>query len=127
MVDVFSAEIRQFVVDHISSVAQLEVLLLLHSAPTRTWTASEVNTMLYTSVPLCAEHLADLQKRGLLAAVGPEARFQYQPRTPDLSATVEALARAYAERRVALITLIYSKPVDSARSFADAFRLRKDK
>jgi hypothetical protein len=127
MADDFPAEIRQFVVDHISSVAQLEVLLLLHSSPTRNWAPCEVHAVLCTSVLMCAEHLADLQNRGLLVVVGPGPRFQYQPRTVELSAIVDALARIYAERRVALITLIYSKPVDSARSFADAFRLRKDK
>jgi hypothetical protein len=47
--------------------------------------------------------------------------------TPALDAAVAQLAKDYAERRVSVITLIFSKPVDKLRTFADAFRLRKDK
>jgi len=34
---------------------------------------------------------------------------------------------SYADRRVTVIGLIFSKPVDKIRSFADAFRIRKDR
>jgi hypothetical protein len=44
-----------------------------------------------------------------------------------LSTDVNDLARAYAERRVNVIALIFSKPATSLRHFADAFRLRKDR
>ena len=37
-----------------------------------------------------------------------------------------ALDRAYAERRVTVINLIFSKPIDKLRSFADAFRIKKE-
>ena len=46
---------------------------------------------------------------------------------PELDQAVVRLAKDYAERRVTVITLIFSKPVDKLRTFADAFRLRKDK
>jgi hypothetical protein len=53
--------------------------------------------------------------------------FHYAPASGSpLDAAVAQLARDYAERRVTIITLIFSKPVDKLRSFADAFRLRKD-
>ena len=44
----------------------------------------------------------------------------------DLHRAVAGLAREYAARRVTVIGLIFSKPVDKIRSFADAFRLRRD-
>jgi hypothetical protein len=44
-----------------------------------------------------------------------------------LDGTVGLLATAYARRHVAVISLIHSKPLEKAKSFADAFRLRKEK
>jgi hypothetical protein len=41
------------------------------------------------------------------------------------AAAVGDLAATYAERRVAVITLIASRPMDNVRAFSDAFRLRK--
>jgi hypothetical protein len=38
---------------------------------------------------------------------------------------VARLAGTYRERRVAVITLIVSKPLESVRAFSDAFRIRK--
>jgi hypothetical protein len=61
------------------------------------------------------------------AAEGTPAQFRYAPRTPDLAGAVEELAQAYADRRVSVIGLIFAKPTDKLRSFADAFRIRKDR
>jgi len=66
--------------------------------------------------------------RGLATPAGdaPDA-VRYAPAPPALDATVVQLARDYAERRVTVITMIFSKPVDKLRTFADAFRFRKDR
>jgi hypothetical protein len=58
---------------------------------------------------------------------GPPAQFRYEPRTDELSQTINELAMAYHNRRVTVIGLIFSKPLDKIRSFADAFRFRKDR
>ncbi len=39
---------------------------------------------------------------------------------------MRGLAEGYAERRVTVINLLFSKPVERIRTFADAVRLRKD-
>jgi hypothetical protein len=39
---------------------------------------------------------------------------------------VAALAAAYRESRVAVIQLVFARPSDPLRSFADAFRMRRD-
>ena len=128
MADEFPEELRQFLAEHISSVAQLEVLLLLRSDREREWTAAEVSTALYTTAEMVAEQLAELHRRGLLSAHdGPEPRYRYWPSTPERDARVTQLEAMYRERRVAVITAIYSQPIDKVRTFADAFRLRKDK
>lgn len=132
MKDSIPADVRQFVLDHIGSVEMLSVLLLLYKHPGRAWSAQEVGTELRTN-----EWSADLQLQALSARQLVRASTDTPPRyQPDgkHAAAVAAVARIYEERRVAVITLIYSRPddiveepVDPVQAFADAFKLRKDK
>jgi hypothetical protein len=39
---------------------------------------------------------------------------------------VDEVAAAYPRFRVSIINLIFSKPIDKIRTFADAFRLTKE-
>jgi hypothetical protein len=127
MTDEIPADVSQFITDHLNSVAELEVLLLIRSDPGRGWTAADISKVLCTPVEMVIEQMAGLQSRGLILVVpGPEPQYQYQPRTPELDQVVASLSEIYKARRVTVITLIYSKPVDRVRTFADAFRLRKD-
>jgi hypothetical protein len=127
MADDFPADIQQFVAQNIESLAQLEILMLLRQQPQREWDPAEVARLLYTAVEMCASQLADLARRGfLLCTPAPNPRYRYQPASEELSQSVDRLAALYAERRVAVITLIYSKPVNKVQTFADAFRLRKE-
>jgi len=129
------ADVRALIAQRIDSVAQLEVLLLLHADPARAWPADEVARELRIEPAGAQTQLDDLVRRGLVRATAtpPAAappggaapqRFAYGPASGHLSSTVDALARAYADRRVAVISLIYSKPPDPVRTFADAFRFR---
>jgi hypothetical protein len=122
-------DVRRFIAGNISSVAQLEVLLLLRAEREREWTADEVSRALYAAEGGMAGQLHDLVSKGLAYLTqAPDARFRYRPNADDpLDDVVARLANLYKERRVAVISLIYSEPVDKARSFADAFRLRKDR
>jgi hypothetical protein len=58
---------------------------------------------------------------------GPEPQYQFAPVDPAIAPAVAALAGLYATHRVSIISMIFSKPADRLRSFADAFRFRKDK
>jgi hypothetical protein len=118
--------VRRFIVDHVDSVEQLEILLLLHQHPGRTWDAEAVARELRISALSAGDRLEDMRRVGLLVRVeGRPGGFRYAPETPGLEDAVSGLATAYAERRVTVINLIFSKPVDKIRTFADAFRLRK--
>jgi hypothetical protein len=44
----------------------------------------------------------------------------------ELGRAVDDLAVAYAERRYAVIELIFSRPTDKLQFFSRAFRLRRD-
>jgi hypothetical protein len=117
-------DVQRFIVEHVNSVEQLETLLLLRSDPQKLWTVDEVSHALYTQSAAAQMRLGDLQARGLLAAHADD-RWQYGA-TGDADELVGRLADLYRDRRVTVITLIYSKPQQQVQAFADAFKLRKD-
>jgi predicted ArsR family transcriptional regulator len=129
-------EIKAFIAEHIDSVMQLEVLLLLLKEPQRSFSGGDLARELRIDPAWANNQLIDLAARGLLVqdaagaggggAEGVEPKYRYQTRTPELHRAVTGLAQEYADRRVSVISLIFSKPVDKIRSFADAFRIRKD-
>ncbi|WP_235217097.1 hypothetical protein [Archangium violaceum] len=118
---------RRFITHHIDSVEQLEILLLLHQQPGRAWNAEAVARELRIASESASERMEDMVHDGLLKrqGVSPE-EYRYGPESMKLDNAVRGLATAYAQRRVTVINLIYSKPIDKIRTFADAFRLRKD-
>jgi predicted ArsR family transcriptional regulator len=123
------APVRNFLVQRIDSVVQLELLLLLYGNTNRCWSADEVAKELRIESTASQEQLDRLRSHGL-AELSPMNPSQYCYNTSQTShdAEVRYLAREYAVRRVSVISLIYSKPTDTLRSFADAFRLfRKEK
>ncbi|MGC4076081.1 MAG: hypothetical protein QM702_03425 [Rubrivivax sp.] len=66
-------------------------------------------------------------RRGLIRTVdATEPAYRFGTSPAELATVVDRLARLYAGRRVSIIALIYSKPTDTLRTFADAFRFRKD-
>jgi hypothetical protein len=54
-----------------------------------------------------------------------EGRYRYNPSAHKLDKTVAQLANAYATQRVAVLTLIFAKPVDKVRLFTETFRMIK--
>lgn len=119
--------VRQFVSRHIDSIEQLEVLLLLRRDPDREWTAGEVSRELRTSAVSAGRRLAGLSEGGLLSE-RPEGgpAYRYHPSTGELEDAAREVAEAYAVRRIAVTNLIYSRPLDQVRTFADAFKIRED-
>lgn len=105
---------------------QLEILLLMSSQPDRDWSAEAVFTAIQSSQTSVAKRLREFFEKGLLAQTNPPL-FRYSPKTEALANAVRALATAHKEKRVKIIESIYRKPVDDVQSFADAFKLRKDK
>ena len=102
------------------------MLLLLHRDASRSWTAAQVSTELYTSLASAADRLADLRARGLLVLEPTSPpRFHYGVASEDACGIVNLLAETYRERPVTVIALVFAKPQDAIRDFADAFRLGK--
>ena len=127
MHDEFPADLKQFVEFYIESVPQLEALLLLRANPVRRWQAIDVAKSLYIPENIAVSLLADFVRRGF-AVLEPAANpgYLYRSRDAEIDRLIDQLAAAYLERRVAVVSLIYSKPLHKVQTFADAFRFGKE-
>ena len=122
-------EIRQFIQSTINSVDQLEVLLFLMSNADRGRTVEEISSRIRVTPTAISSKLKDLCGAGLLSSrdEGPDGTYRYAPETTALAAElVDSLNRAYRESRDSVIQLIYTRPLDNIRIFADAFRISKE-
>jgi hypothetical protein len=122
--DPVPAEVREFVVRCIDSVAQLEALLLLRGPPPLAWNVSALARRLYVEEGEAAKLLGGLV--GAELAVTDGSAFRYHPRDADLVDLVDRLAETYAQSLVPVTKLIHERDV-AIRKFADAFKIRKDK
>jgi hypothetical protein len=103
--DPIPQRIRRFVEAHLESVAELEGLLLVRSAPERSWTARALADRLYIGEPHARVVLEALHRRDLMARQGDA--YVYRP-APALHAEVEALAAAYPGLLIAITELIHA-------------------
>jgi hypothetical protein len=118
-------DVHRFIFSSIESVEQLEVLLLMHGTPQTSWTPEAIARELYSTPSSIRGRLDALVRRELVATAGAPATFHYSPAAHSVRSTIDSLADCYRHRRVAVITLIASKPLENVRAFSDAFRLRK--
>jgi hypothetical protein len=122
-----SKSVQAFIAERIRSVIELEALLLLQANPSREWSAEDLARELRIDPAFAAAELAELAGAGLIVGVSNSpTRYHYAPRTPELDSGARELAVAYVSRRVSVIQLIFAKPADPVRNFADAFKFRKD-
>jgi predicted ArsR family transcriptional regulator len=117
-------DVHRFLYQYIDSVEQLEVLLLTRRSPGRSWSAGDMARELYSHPTAIVQRFESLLGRGLLRESVPGC-FQYAPRSAELDRAVGRVAEMYRERRVAVISLIASKPIENVKAFSDAFRIRK--
>jgi hypothetical protein len=126
-VDDFPVDVRQFIDQNIESLAQLEALLLLRKDPQRSWDVAAMAQALYVPVEMAQALLAEFARRHLVKAMPPnDAHYTYNIVDAKLDDLIGRVAAEYQERRVGVISLIYSKPLNKVQTFADAFRLRKE-
>jgi hypothetical protein len=120
--DVIPGDVRDFILRHIDSVAQLEALLLLRVNSSETWDAARAASRLYTSEPGIRDILMQLCADGLLTCKDDVFRYEC---SPDLEAAVDRLANVYRLHLIPVTNLIHTKP-RRIREFANAFKFRKD-
>lgn len=119
-------EVLEFLDRHISSVDQLEILLLLHGSPDRSWTPAEVTAELRSNEDSVRSRLQQLAGAGLVApGEAGTAGFRYRTDGPS-HALVGRVAESYRDFRLRIIERIFRKP-DGLEDFASAFRFRPKK
>lgn len=118
-----SPAIKQFIARHIESLAQLEVLFYIRQTPGRPVQPQELANTLALTAEMSSAILADLARRGF--AIKQDAGFSYQV-AGEVDSVIELLADAYRTRRIAVTSEIYSKPLEKVKTFAEAFRLRRE-
>lgn len=118
------APVERLIINHIDSVEQLEVLLLLQRSAVP-WTAAAVAADLRIDATSAARRLQGLTEAGFVESAGDAFAYDAQGQNHD---AVQKLAATYQERRVSIITLIFTKPErnDPVRALAAAFRVRAD-
>jgi AraC-like DNA-binding protein len=119
-------DVHRFLVQYIDSVEELEVLLLARMSAGRSWSADDMARELYSHPTSIARRFQRLLGAGLLREPAPQF-YQYGPRSAQMDQLIARVAEIYRERRVAVISLIASKPIENVKAFSDAFLLRKRK
>jgi len=118
-------DVARFLHEDIESVRQLEVLLHLRAGAPRAFTAEEVSTALRSGPAWTAQQLEDLRAKRLLEELpGQPPSYRYRP-DGDHDALVDSVEHLFARRKSKVIEVIFAGP-DPVRSFADAFRIRRD-
>jgi hypothetical protein len=124
--DLIPEDVKQFILDNIDSVAQLEGLLLLRSSPEAQWYVESISTRLFINEQEAIEILEHLNILGLVQIQKAKPpTYHYQPDSADLTHMVDRLAETYRKYLVPVTNLIHSKPQSKVQEFADAFKLRK--
>ena len=118
------ADLREFILGHIDSIAQLEALLLLRRNPTTTWNPSSLARRLYIGDGEASDLLRRLNDDGFLMV--DEGSYRFDPQCSKRRDTVDRLADAYSHHLIPITNMIHGKP-RRIREFSDAFRFRRDR
>lgn len=119
----FSAAFKRFIHRYVTSVEQIEVMLVLHANPQRAWSVAEISAIVRTNENSIAARLENLKRSGF--CTGDRTLGYRYDAPPGLDTMVSELQREYGLRRFSVIEMVFSHP-ESAQSFADAFRLRDE-
>ncbi|HEY7331087.1 MAG TPA: hypothetical protein VH592_25850 [Gemmataceae bacterium] len=121
-------EVKRFLETNIDSVDQLEILRVLGEDPDKEWPAVDLAREVQSAPQSINAHLNALHARGFLLVDKRESDLfcRYGPHSPDLVGRTAQLLQVYRERPVTMIKLVYATARDPLKTFADAFRLKKE-
>ena len=102
-------DIRDFILKHIASVAQIEALLLIWSNPEKCWGVSKVAARIYVSQTEAAEALDELCAHGLL--IRQDEAFGLNASDENVE-MIGRLKEAYARHLIPVTDVIHGKSRD---------------
>lgn len=103
----FSQRVEDFVAQHIRAVWQLELLLLVKSNQ-RPTSSAELSRKLYIEARVLEPAIESFASAGILKRDQQTSRISYLPESEGLASDIEETAKAYRERRTALINFIHA-------------------
>jgi hypothetical protein len=113
-------DVREFILQHIHSIAQLEALLLLLNNE-RGFSLEECASRLYISLEECKTALQPL----IAARFIQTEEGRLRPADETITRKVKQLADVYRRQLIPVTNLIHSKQ-ERIQKFADAFRVKKE-
>lgn len=122
---VIRGEIGQFILTHITSIADIEALLLLRESPAQRWHPMTVANRIYVSEAQASAVLRRLNEGGLVSSADNGSTFWFACDTTEKERLVEETAQVYRRCLIPVTNLIHSRGT-LRRRFADAFRWRGD-
>jgi len=121
-----SDSLRLFIRQYITSLEQLEILLLLNKDPDRAWTIDQVFKVTQTNVGSVAGRLRSLAAAGFLSVEdSSNSAFRYNPTSPELAQRITELNQGYAISKTRVIEAIFSAPPGPEQYFAESFKLKR--
>ncbi len=125
--DIISEDVREFILQNIDSIAQMEALMLVRADPQAEWDAASISRALYVNEEKAAELLSHMTKRGLFILSGIAGHYKYSTLSPEMEKLVGRVMDSYREYLLPVTHLIHSNSQTRIQKFADAFILKKEK
>lgn len=118
--------VLEFVARWFRSVWPLELLLILFQEPQTAWQVDALAREVRATPSVVVPGLAALEAAKFVA-VDAGGGYRFQPPTPEAAEMARALIDLYNQKPRAVMRAIFSAPSDRIQTFADAFRLRKNR
>jgi hypothetical protein len=111
-------ELRQFLLENVSSYDELEALLLLQSQPHVAWLPATAAQSLGLRRDQCEAALENLAAHGLAVVMGNPATFRYSPTSKPMANAAAQLQMVYRKDRLAIVQLMTTNAMDRVRASA---------
>jgi len=123
---VIRGEIGQFILTHITSIADIEALLLLRDSPAQHWHPISVAGRIYVSEAQARAVLRRLSEGGLVRSADGGNTFLFACDTTEKQRLVDETALVYRRCLIPVTNLIHSRGT-LRRRYSDAFRWRGER
>lgn len=117
-----TSQMETFLANHVRTVEQLEILLLLHRSPDTYWTAEALAQHLGLAKNIAEARVMELARSGLAKEGASGPQFRFHSADADTVRIVGDIATAYRDKRIAVINAIYAANLTRLKTFSDAFK-----
>jgi hypothetical protein len=116
--------VRQLIDAGVRSIEQMEILLFLAQDPAKWWPIEAVRRDAILTTQRGQELIQALERSGLVLREGKKSQIRLGPKV-DIPGLV-ALRTSYERDRANVVNAFFASNLASLRSFANAFKLRRN-